>query len=107
MSQELPAISEFEDLADLTQQEADNRHGNYDKRLRKRRSRRVAKKALAYAVGGSIAVFGGGHLLDRGLDQIDRNSNPGGVTLSTDKPSNERTDQPSQEVEVSTEVVID
>ena len=84
MSKELPTLHEFEEMAALTQETADKRHGNHDKRLRNRRSRRVARKALAYAVGGAVAVWGGGELMDKGFNQIERDiqaDSPSGQTV--------------------------
>ncbi len=84
MSDFLPSLSENRAEAQLFQDAADERHGDADKRLRNRRSRRVAKKALAYTVGGALAVFAGGPMVDKGLDQIDRFAQP---TQTADTPS--------------------
>ena len=87
---EVPSLTEIddliaiEDLAASTQKDADERHGNQDKRLRNRRRRQLARKTLAYAVGGTIAVWGGGALIDRGLDQNERDiqaDTPSGLSI--------------------------
>jgi hypothetical protein len=95
MSNKIPAISEFEKLAIITQEDADTRHGDRYTRDRRRRIKRVTNKALAYTIGGSIAIFGGGYLLDKGLDQIDRFSNPNAAGLSAGNIGNETSDVPA------------
>lgn len=69
----------YESLSDISSQAERSQKQSSERRIENRRNRRIAKKAIraTLLVGGGIGVyFGGGHILDRNLEQMEREGRP-------------------------------